>query len=181
MRYEMSMWDKGRDIFLARLAAGAWRHGIATEAAMKEIAKESKRPYDINDFVLPRQKNKDGDMRKVGQYYYTQASMKNVYYIKIGKSGDPYRVRRFYCVPHGTTEDETDENGKRRPPPKAGLWLRFEDLNPIDIRYLVRRYRIRETDSAPTKKYIWTAQDKSAGLPNDTRMEDIMDDILGAM
>lgn len=181
MKYDMGPWEIGKAILITRLEAGAWPHGITTEAAMKEMARYAKQPFDINVMLLPKWKNKDGALRLVGLYYFTQASLKNEYYIFTGDSGDTYRLRCFYCVPHGWVEGELDEKGKPRKPPRTGLWLRDEDMNPRDVRGLAKRYHVRATDSAPVKKYIWTAQEKAEGRPEDITMADIMDEIRASM
>lgn len=195
-RYDLGDWEKGADELAALLRAGTWRHGIKTEDAAKVIVGGGKFPADLNTMLVDKWKKKSRDFLKFGLYYFTQSTLKNEYEVVVGKSGDSYRVRSFYCVPHGMLQAETDQDGnpieedegetegKKKPKPKRtkeGLWLRFLDLNPTDIRWLARRYRAREDDSAPVKKYIWTAQDRSAGLPDSITMADIWDDILGAM
>jgi hypothetical protein len=197
-RYDMGNWDTGADELVARLRAGEWRHGIKTEDAAKVIVSEGGFPSDLNLMLIEKWKKKSRDFLKFALYYFTQSTLKNEYEAVIGKkTGKPHRVRSFYCVPHGMTQAKTDQDGnpiqeadegetdgKKKKKPKRtkeGLWLRFLDLNPTDIRWLARRYHAREEDSAPVKKLIWTAQDRSAGLPDTITMADILDEILEAM
>lgn len=182
MKFDMTdSWEPARDQFLAKLASGAWRHGIKTEEIMKELIRNGRFPSDLNDPLPKRWQRKYGPMTMYGLSYYAQRAGKDVYHTVIGASGEPYRVRRFYCVPHGAVEGEVDKNGKQKPGSKTGLWLRFEDLTPADVRWLVKRYGARETDSEPQKKYLWTARAQCQGRPENITMADIMDDILEAL
>ena len=192
MRFDMANWEKGMQVVAARLEAGVWRHGLKTWDAVDEAATEGKVARRL-EAALPRALpklfrtailkllGKDGDIREHGLYYFAQRCLKGAYSYRVGASGGRHWVRKFWCVPHGYVEGELDENGKPRKPPKEGLWLRFEDLNPTDVQWLVKKYNIRKTDSAANRRLIWTAQDKSLGMPNTITMNDIMDDILAAM
>jgi hypothetical protein len=200
-RYDMGNWETGADALVALLRLGKWRHGLKTEDAAKVIVSEGGFPADPNTMLVEKWRKKSRDFLKLGLYYFTQLTLKNEYEVVIGKrTGKPHRVRSFYCVPHGLNEirknehgQPIDENGtlltrdeiaaweKQAKRTKEGLWLRFLDLNPVDIRWLARRYRAREEDSGPVKKLIWTAEDRSVGLPDTITMADILDDILEAM
>lgn len=181
MKYDMADWDKALDAFIPILASGAFRHGIKTEDVMKELVRLGKFTPDITTMLLPKWKKKSGDLIKLGLYYFAQGGLKNAYCVKIGKSGKQYRVRRFHCVPHGAVEGETDKNGKPAKGKKEGLWLRWEDLNPTDVRLLVRRYRARSTDSEPTKRFLWVSNAQCEGRGDDITLEAIIDDILDAL
>jgi len=194
VKFDMASWDRGMAIFLARLDAGAWRHGIKTYDVVKEVAKEGKVPLtlDVEELFataplwvkkkLLKLFTEDGDLRPYGLYYYAQSTLKNSYTVMVGDmTGDGYRVRRFSCVPHGFVKGEKDQNGKRRKPPREKLWLRFLDLNPTDVEFLATEYHAREEDSAPNKKLIWNAADVSRGMPDTVRMEDLLDEILGRL
>lgn len=178
MKFHMGDWEDAADHVKERLAAGAWRHGVKTWDAIKEAARYKRFPPELNGMWDRKWAKKNGDLSKYGLYYWFQSRFKNAYYTVFGGSGTAYRVRRFYSVPHGVAEGETDKQGRPRRGAKEGLWLRAEDLNPADVRWLVKRYGARAGDSQPTKRFLWTAAVRLDGRPDDTTVGDVIDDIL---
>jgi len=181
VRRDYGDYKPAMERLITRVEAGAWRHGIKTKAAQKELAKYARLPSEPNDMFQPAYRKRVGQILDQGLYYYVQSSFKNRRWLLIGQSGEKLRLRRIFCVEHGAADGEVDQYGLPVSPDREGLWLRVEDLNKKDVQLVREMYRGREVDSALHKRFFELAERKLAPLPDDAVVGDVLDDILDDM
>lgn len=181
MRIDYGDWKPALDMLIGRVEGGAWRHGIKTKDAIREVLRYGKFPADPSTMWSPRWRKKNGGILDFTLYYLVQSALKNRRWAFEGISGRRYRLRRIHCVEHGAAEGETDKDGKPVRPDKEGLWFRTEDMRRTDVLLVRRMYSGRETDSRPDKVFMAQADRALTDKSDELVVGDVLDEIAQAM
>lgn len=181
MRRDYGDWKPAIDALIARVESGAWRHGIKTKDAVREVLRLARFPSDTGTMWAPRFRKRCGDFLEHALYYWVQSNLKNRRWLFVGDSGRKYRLRRIHNVEHGNGHGELDDDGRPPKADKEGLWMREEDMHQADVRLVRGMYRQRRTDAGADITFLATADAVLDGRPSTTVVGDVLDDIAAAM
>jgi hypothetical protein len=182
VKLDLADWHDARQKLITRIEAGAWRHGIKTKDAIREVIRYGAFPSDPSTMWPVKWRKKNGQLVEFFLYYFVQSGLKNRNWSFRGASGRCYRLRRIYCVEHGVAEGEEGPNGEPLRPAKEGIWLREEDMSRIDVAYARTMYRDRETDSSANKIFLTEAYRVLSRKQDDSLIVgDVLDEIARAM
>lgn len=181
MRRDYGDFKAAMDTLIARIESGAWRHGIKTKDAVRELLRIARFPADTSSMWAPRFKKRCGDFLEHALYYWVQGNLKNRRFLFVGDSGKRYRLRSVHNVEHGNGNGELAEDGTPPKADKEGLWLRDEDMHQPDVRSARGVYTGRRTDATPQIRYLDLAYDALDGKPEEAVVGDVRDEIAAAM
>lgn len=181
MRIDYGDWKPARDKLIKRFYARAWRHGLKTRDAIREVALYGKFPVDPNTMWPTRWRKKNGNLLYMALYYFVQSGLKLKRFQLVGASGLKIRPRAIYNVEHGCGEDELDEDGNAPRPPKEGLWMFHKDMNDRDVQLVRADYNRRENDAPSDKVYMNAAHQVLQTKSSDTVIGDVEDEIARAI
>jgi hypothetical protein len=77
MRFDRADWKQARDALFVRLGNGAWRHGLKTWDAVKEMARYGRFPADPSTTWAPKYRKKHGEILDQSLYDFVQSGLKN--------------------------------------------------------------------------------------------------------